>query len=37
VIEVDLPAAGVRIRLDQRDGGDLNRIDAAELAGLEPQ
>jgi hypothetical protein len=37
VTEVDVPVVGVRIHLDQRDGGDWNQIDAVELVGLEPQ
>jgi hypothetical protein len=37
VTEVDVPVVGVRIHLDQRDGGNWNQIDAVELVGLEPQ
>ena len=35
VTEVDVPVLGVRIHLDQRDGGDWNQIDAVELVGLD--
>lgn len=37
VTEVDVPVVGVRIHLDQRDGGNWNQIDAVELVGLEAQ
>ena len=37
VTEVDAPVVGVRIHLDQRDGGNWNQIDAVELIGLERQ
>jgi len=35
VTEVDVPVVGVRIHVDQRDGGNWNQIDAVELVGLE--
>ncbi len=32
---VDVPVVGVRIHLDQREGGNWNEIDAVELIGIE--
>jgi hypothetical protein len=37
VTKVDVPVVGVRIHLDQRNGGNWNQIDAVELVGLEPE
>ena len=35
VTELDVPVVGVRIHLDQRNGGNWNQIDAVELVGLD--
>jgi hypothetical protein len=35
VIGIEFPVMGVRINLDQSDGGSWNEIDAVELVGIE--